>query len=232
MVAEMNLDYEAIEHLKLALSRLSKAERLLQNELTKVEACNDNRLSRSAIEESYVATIDTLNRISFALEDIEQEKKFTSRNQISDDNLFDFEPSYDENYGFRFRFSRLPNIKSQRSVSRLSDRFTIEAGEKIVSTIPKDFQKMSDANVIFVSHFLKDGPHKSHYFDNDNLAIKSILDIIVPYICIDDATRYCDNFYLSQHDINEFSELYIVRKGCIKAWAAAHRELDFASAII
>ena len=32
----MNLDYEAIEHLKLALSRLSKAKRLLQNELMKV----------------------------------------------------------------------------------------------------------------------------------------------------------------------------------------------------
>lgn len=49
----MNLDYEAIEHLKLALSRLSKAKRLLQNELMKVESCNNNRLSRSVIEESY-----------------------------------------------------------------------------------------------------------------------------------------------------------------------------------
>lgn len=55
----MNLDYEAIEHLKLALSRLSKAKRLLQNELMKVESCNNNRLSRSVIEESYVAAIDT-----------------------------------------------------------------------------------------------------------------------------------------------------------------------------
>ena len=208
----MNLDYEAIENLKLAISRISKAKKLLQNELTKVEACNDNRLSRSAIEESYVATIDTLNRISFALEDIEPEKNI--------------------NYGFRFRFSRLPNLKSSRSLSRVSDRFAIEVAEKIVATIPKNFQKMSGANVIFVSHVLNDGPHKSRYFDNDNLAIKSILDIIVPYICIDDATRYCDNFYLSQHDMNEFSELYIVKKSCIKAWAAAHRELDFARAII
>ena len=228
----MNPDYEAIENLKLAISRISKAKKLLQNELTKVEACNDNRLSRSAIEESYVATIDTLNRISFALEDIEPEKNITSHGQISDDNLFNFEPSYDENYGFRFRFSRLPNLKSSRSLSRVSDRFAIEVAEKIVATIPKNFQKMSGANVIFVSHVLNDGPHKSRYFDNDNLAIKSILDIIVPYICIDDATRYCDNFYLSQHDMNEFSELYIVKKSCIKAWAAAHRELDFARAII
>lgn len=228
----MSLDYNAIEHLKLAFSRLTKAEKLLKNELIKVETCNNNRLSRSPIEESYVATIDALTNISFALEDIVQEKNSTSRSEIFDVNLFDFEPSYDENYGFSFRFSRLPNLKSPRGISRLSDRFAIEACEKIVATIPKNFQKMSDANVIFVSHFLKDGPHCSHYFDNDNLAIKSILDVIVPFICIDDATRFCDNFYLSQHDTNEFSELYIVKKDCIKAWAEAHRELDFARTII
>lgn len=91
---------------------------------------------------------------------------------------------------------------------------------------------MDDVDVIFVSHFLKNGHHQSHYFDNDNLAIKSILDAIVPLVCVDDATRYCDNFYLSQHDMNEFSELYIVRKGCTKAWATAHKELDFVRAII
>ena len=103
MVAEMNLDYEAIEHLKLALSRLSKAKRLLQNELMKVESCNNNRLSRSVIEESYVAAIDTLNSISFALEDI----KSVGQNDLSDvsfdKTLFDFEPSYDENFGFQFK---------------------------------------------------------------------------------------------------------------------------------
>lgn len=46
------------------------------------------------------------------------------------------------------------------------------------------------------------------------------------------ASNECDNFYLSQYDMNEFSELYIVRKGCTKAWAAAHKGLDFARAII
>ncbi len=87
---------------------------------------------------------------------------------------------------------------------------------------------MDNIDVIFVSHFLKNGHHQSHYFDNDNLAIKSILDAIIPLVCVDDATRYCDNFYLSQHDSNEFSELFIVPKEQLKAWAAAHQELDFA----
>ena len=186
----------------------------------KVESCNNNRLSRSVIEESYVAAIDTLNSISFALEDI----KSVGQNDLSDvsfdKTLFDFEPSYDENFGFQFKFSRL------------AECFIIEIGEKILTIIPRGYQKMDNIDVIFVSHFLKNGHHQSHYFDNDNLAIKSILDAIIPLVCVDDATRYCDNFYLSQYDMNEFSELYIVRKGCTKAWAAAHKGLDFARAII
>lgn len=224
----MNLNYEAIEHLKLALRRLSKAERFLQNELMKVESCNDNRLSRSVVEESYVATIDALNRISFALEGIEPVEQHGLSDVNFDKTLFAFEPSYDENFGFRFKFSRLPNLKTPRGISRLSERFTIEAGEKVLSIIPRGYQKMDDVDVIFVSHFLKNGPHQSHYFDNDNLSIKSILDAIVPLVCVDDATKYCDNFYLSQHDSNEFSELFIVPKEQLKAWAAAHQELDFA----
>ena len=228
MVAEMNLDYEAIEHLKLALSRLSKAKRLLQNELMKAESCNNNRLSRSVIEESYVAAIDTLNSISFALEDI----KSVGQNDLSDvsfdKTLFDFEPSYDENFGFQFKFSRLPNLKTSRGISRLAECFIIEIGEKILTIIPRGYQKMDDIDVIFVSKTVI----TNHTILTTIIAIKSILDAIVPLVCVDDATRYCDNFYLSQHDMNEFSELYIVRKGCTKAWAAAHKELDFARAII
>ena len=224
----MNLDYEAIEHLKLALSRLSKAKRLLQNELMKVESCNNNRLSRSVIEESYVAAIDTLNSISFALEDI----KSVGQNDLSDvsfdKTLFDFEPSYDENFGFQFKFSKLPNLKTSRGISRLAECFIIEIGEKILTIIPRGYQKMDDIDVIFVSKTVI----TNHTILTTIIAIKSILDAIVPLVCVDDATRYCDNFYLSQHDMNEFSELYIVRKGCTKAWAAAHKELDFARAII
>lgn len=173
-----------------------------------------------------------MNSISFALEDI----KSVGQNDLSDvsfdKTIFDFEPSYDENFGFQFKFSKLPNLKTSRGISRLAECFIIEIGEKILTIIPRGYQKMDDIDVIYVSNFLKNGHHQSHYFDNDNLAIKSILDAIIPLVCVDDATRYCDNFYLSQYDMNEFSELYIVRKGCTKAWAAAHKELDFARAII
>ncbi len=194
----------------------------------KVESCNNNRLSRSVIEESYVAAIDTLNSISFALEDI----KSVGQNDLSDvsfdKTIFDFEPSYDENFGFQFKFSKLPNLKTSRGISRLAEWFIIEIGEKILTIIPRGYQKMDDIDVIFVSKTVI----TNHTILTTIIAIKSILDAIVPLVCVDDATRYCDNFYLSQHDMNEFSELYIVRKGCTKAWAAAHKELDFARAII
>ena len=194
----------------------------------KVESCNNNRLSRSVIEESYVAAIDTLNSISFALEDI----KSVGQNDLSDvsfdKTIFDFEPSYDENFGFQFKFSKLPNLKTSRGISRLAECFIIEIGEKILTIIPRGYQKMDDIDVIFVSKTVI----TNHTILTTIIAIKSILDAIVPLVCVDDATRYCDNFYLSQHDMNEFSELYIVRKGCTKAWAAAHKELDFARAII
>ena len=194
----------------------------------KVESCNNNRLSRSVIEESYVAAIDTLNSISFALEDI----KSVGQNDLSDvsfdKTIFDFEPSYDENFGFQFKFSKLPNLKTSRGISRLAECFIIEIGEKILTIIPRGYQKMDDIDVIFVSKTVI----TNHTILTTIIAIKSILDAIIPLVCVDDATRYCDNFYLSQYDMNEFSELYIVRKGCTKAWAAAHKELDFARAII
>ena len=141
MVAEMNLDYEAIEHLKLALSRLSKAKRLLQNELMKVESCNNNRLSRSVIEESYVAAIDTLNSISFALEDI----KSVGQNDLSDvsfdKTLFDFESSYDENFGLQFKFSRLPNLKTSRGISRWQSVLSSKLEKKSLQLSLGDIKK-------------------------------------------------------------------------------------------
>ncbi len=61
------------------------------------------------------------NSISFALEDI----KSVGQNDLSDvsfdKTLFDFEPSYDENFGFQFKFSRLPNLKTSRGILRLAE---------------------------------------------------------------------------------------------------------------
>ena len=91
---------------------------------------------------------------------------------------------------------------------------------------------MSDVHVIFVSHFAKTGPHQSRYFDNDNLDMKANLDVIVSLVCVNDATRYCGNLYLSQDDVCEYSELFIISKSSIKAWAESHSHLDFARTIV
>ena len=114
----------------------------------------------------------------------------------------------------------------------MSERFVIEVGKKVEDIKPSDFVQMNDAHIIFVSHFAKKGPHNSLYFDNDNLAIKAILDAIVPLVCFDDASRYCDNHYISQDDVREYTELFVIKKSCLKAWARSNSRLDFAKAVL
>lgn len=227
----MYLEQEAISQIKIAERRLSKADNMLKAALLETEIDDCAKLNWMSIEESYVASIDAINSMSFALEELNSELSAQDTKPISK-NLFDFEASFDARFGFQFKFSRLPNLKSKRGVSRLSERFIIETGQKIIHTIPSDYVKMKDAYIIFVSHFPKNGPHKSLYFDNDNLAIKAILDVIIPLVCIDDATRYCDNLYLSQDDTREYSELFVVDKPHIKVWAKSESSLDFARAFL
>lgn len=227
----MNTEYEAVAQLKFAENRLEKARNLLNAEIEKSEISDENHLNRAVVEESFVASIDAVNKISFALEELEsaihpQEVEYEAK------NVFQFSAEFDDKYGFHFKFSRLPNLKSKRGVSRLSERFVIEAGQKIMDAIPPGYVQMGDAYVIFVSHFAKTGPHQSRYFDNDNLDIKAILDVIVLLVCIDDATRYCDNLYLSQDDPHEYSELFIISKSNLKAWAESNSHLDFARTIV
>lgn len=215
----------------MAESRLAKARNLLNKEIEKAEISDENHLNRLPVEEDFVASVDMINNISFALEELDssfhrQEIEYKTK------NIFQFEVVYDDKFGFHFKFSRLPNLKSKRGVSRLSGRFVIGAGQKIINAIPPGYVQMRDAHVIFVSYFEKNGPHRSCYFDNDNLAIKAILDVIVPLVCIDDATRYCDNLYLSQDDVQAFSELFIISKSNLKAWVASNSHLDFARTIL
>lgn len=118
----MNTEYEAVAQLKFAENRLEKARNLLNAEIEKSEISDENHLNRAVVEESFVASIDAVNKISFALEELEsaihpQEVEYEAK------NVFQFSAEFDDKYGFHFKFSRLPNLKSKRGVSRLSERF-------------------------------------------------------------------------------------------------------------
>ena len=225
----MNPEYEAIHRLKIAKSRLDRASSLIDAEIIKAEISEENRLHRAVIESAFAASMDTVTNISFALDDLKPPEQQVNFEELPI-SFFDFDAAYNDDFGFHFRFSRLPNLKTKSSVSSLSERFVIEVGKKVEDIKPSDFVQMNDAHIIFVSHFAKKGPHNSLYFDNDNLAIKAILDAIVPLVCFDDASRYCDNHYISQDDVREYTELFVIKKSCLKAWARSNSHLDVAKA--
>lgn len=125
------------------------------------------------------------------------------------------------------RFDSPPVLKTSIGVRTFAEEFCIELQQKLVMALPDNFTKYSAAYVIYVSHFVESAPKRQPYFDNDNLAIKQILDSVVPYICLDDAAKFCDNLYFSEPDSACFTELYVVEKSKIGEWLSAHRGLQF-----
>lgn len=125
------------------------------------------------------------------------------------------------------RFDSPPVLKTSIGVRTFAEEFCIELQQKLVMALPDNFRKYSAAYVIYVSHFVANSPKRQPYFDNDNLAIKQILDSIVPYICLDDAAKFCDNLYFSQPGSACFAELFVVEKARIGEWLSAHKGLQF-----
>lgn len=127
-------------------------------------------------------------------------------------------------------FAAPPLLKTRVANASFIDAFTISLQQKTGNALPEAFEKYDSAYVIYINHWEKAGT-KAPYYDNDNVAIKSILDAVVPYICIDDSIHYCENLYLTVNDNQPISELYIVKKGCLRQWMEQHKDIHFASEI-
>lgn len=137
-----------------------------------------------------------------------------------------------ETGGISCRILSPPQTKNMKAKHRFFELICLDLEREIVNVLPPDFKKISSAYVVFVNHFkaeLQAG--KQPYFDNDNLAIKGILDAVVPYVCYDDAAKFCDNLYLAQVGDSSYTELHIVPKGRLDVWLHKHRELSFAQEI-
>ena len=139
--------------------------------------------------------------------------------------------SFENGDVFHAVFATPPILKKRVAKASFVDSFSIPLQKKIVSAMPDAFEKYDSAYVIYVNHWEKDGA-KTPYYDNDNIAIKVILDAVVPYICIDDSIHYCENLYLTVNDSQPISEIYIVKKGCLRAWIEQHKDILFVSEIL
>lgn len=130
------------------------------------------------------------------------------------------------------RISAAPPLKRRESASRFLSLISPEISEKVIQILPRNFVRYDAAIVIYVHHFQGESAGKVPYFDNDNVAIKGILDAVVPFVCCDDAYLFCDNIYLSQMDERTFTELIIVRKNDLSRWLHSRPELDFSKGLL
>ena len=133
----------------------------------------------------------------------------------------------DEIGGVTVKIAEPPILKGRSALSKFNAAFLDDLEQKIVQHMPKNFTKIGSACVIYISYFDKKRAEKRPYFDNDNLAIKAILDTIVPHVCYDDSVVFCDNIYISQPGESCFSEIHIIPKKNYPVWASKNRHLEF-----
>lgn len=114
---------------------------------------------------------------------------------------------------FSLKIVGYPLIKDRFFSSKVRELLSNPLMTEIIRDSSPGVTKMSEAYVIFVYH---DGDSKQSapsYYDNDNVAIKALLDATVPLILPDDSIRFCDNLYFNLADTSTFIELLFIQKG-------------------
>lgn len=116
----------------------------------------------------------------------------------------------------------MPITKGRTAAHAYTNLYNEPLRRMILQNYPENFQLFPEAYVIY-AHY-----HPSHitpYYDNDNLAIKSLLDTVIPLICPDDAACFCDNLYFSVPSEQQKTKLWVVEKGYLSNWASLHPEM-------
>lgn len=182
------------------------------------------------VESAYRKTLNMLGTIERILQAEHSIRKVDKEPQYGDAYRHIFAAEFVDGRYFRFCFDSPPLLKTGLAVSLFSERFCLDLLEKALEVAPASFRKYDAALIIYVSYFEKSEQNTVPYFDNDNLAIKQILDVIVPIYCVDDASIYCDNLYLSQPGSEEKTELFVVPKENFGLWLRRNQHLNFCKA--
>lgn len=116
-----------------------------------------------------------------------------------------------------------PLLKKRFNVAQFKEYFGIELATRVATTLSEREEKPGSrferATIVYVQHYDSRDGAIAPYYDNDNLAIKAYLDVIVPQICHDDAALFCDNIYCMQADTDSFAELFVINEGHLRDWA-------------
>ena len=133
---------------------------------------------------------------------------------------------YESPHILRCTMPALPVTKTRAAAHGYTALCSQELWEKISTQKPAGFQPYTCAYVIYVHYDVAD-TRLAAYYDNDNLAIKALLDTVLPVVCLDDAAPLCDNlyFYVDGPDQQPHTELWVVEHDHLAQWAALHPEL-------
>ena len=175
------------------------------------------------------ALLDIQECITETYESLEpEEKKHERISFLSERAIVDFTHLG----GVHITIDTPPMTKKRASKILFWQLYCKDIEAKIVEKKPWDFKMIQSAYVIYLSHFDKSNPSKQPYFDNDNLAIKALLDAVLPHVCPDDAAVFCSNLYLTQSDQTQFTELFVVPKCHFNQWISENKSLEFCKDIV
>ena len=131
----------------------------------------------------------------------------------------------------RCTISSPPMLKKKINARQYKDIFgrglAINLSAAVHKQMADSFHKFSHCTVIFIQHHEGTGQAEAPYYDNDNLAIKYVLDEIIPVIAYDDASFICDNIYTLQNDNRDFAEIFVVENGHLNEWLSLFPDSSF-----
>ena len=189
-------------------------------------------------EESFCKLLDALKEITQITHQINNTREKSDADYVREKQTVSAtsseplcEGGWETNHIFYCRMDTPPILKKKISRYPFFD-FLCRNLNKIAAEAGMEMEKkFRGCTVIYISYINRREPWFPPYYDNDNVAIKAILDAVVPFITADDAAIFCDNIYLTQVSDSNYTELYIVEKGCLAEWKHLHPTLDFASEI-
>lgn len=225
--------------LKRAYEHATQAASDIRNTICSVteQACSDDEIEVKIVS-ACAENMRVFESLKETLDNLPESKRDTPIFDVLPDELqAKIVVEFSQSWLFHVRIFSPPILKPKTSkhkmtASQFVSLVSADIEQKVVRNIPKDFKPFGSAYVIYVSHYLSERTSRPAYYDNDNLAIKGILDATVPYICVDDAAIFCDNIYIAQEDSAVYVDIFIVQKPKLREWAKLHRELDFSKRIL
>ncbi len=226
-----------LQSLKEAFSANERAGQLL-NLSSRASAEGDIEVARNHLEAAYRHSVQTVSSVTAALSEIAyliEKGSSTESSEASEgkQRIHDYcQAEFVNKHIFRCEIISPPLLKRKVNGAKYKEVFVTELLKLVTQEASKAWQrgakKYEHCTVAYVQHFLKTERGNTPYYDNDNIAIKAILDSVVPIICHDDAALFCDNIYCIQPSNAQKAEVFVVEDPYFQQWLSLYSHYEIA----